>query len=106
MSIKPIDYQLSIPRAMEISKTKSDEISKDSSQHQNQAAAIQHQGDNNVKQVQKREKAEEARIKEKEEKEEKSKEKRESEDSDNKKKNESFQKNEKTEKVSTFDVKI
>ena len=106
MSIKPIHYQLSVPRAMEVSKTKSDEQLKELSQQQNQAAAIQHQADDSVKHVQKRDKVEEVRIREKQEREEEAKKKHQSNDSENEKKDKAPQKDIEANKTSSIDVKI
>jgi len=71
MSIKPVDFQISIPRTVEASKVRGDENSKELAQQQAQSGSIQNKADNTMRQVQKRTKAEEARIREKQEKEEK-----------------------------------
>jgi hypothetical protein len=106
MSIKPIHYQLSVPKAMEVAKTRSDEQIKELSQQQNQAAAIQHQAEDSIKHVHKKDEAEEARIREKQEREEQSEKKHQSNNSDNEKKDKSSPKNVETKKNSSFDVKI
>ena len=105
MSIKPVDFQLSVPRATEMSKVKEDERHKQEVQHQNQANGIQQQAENSLKQVQKREKAEEARIREKQEK-EKYKDKHHQNHSNHKKSEQTPKKVVEKNKTSIIDVKI
>lgn len=106
MSIKPVDFQISIPRTVEMSKVRGDENTKELAQQQAQAGSIQHKADNSMKQVQKRNQAEEAKIREKQEKEgSKQKNKgQENKDEDNSQQNEG--KYVAKQKTSTFDVKI
>ncbi|MGE5328617.1 MAG: hypothetical protein ACM3KR_03810 [Deltaproteobacteria bacterium] len=106
MSIKPVDFQISIPRAVEASKVRGDENNKELAQQHAQAGSIQHKADNTMKQVQKRNQAEEARIREKQEKEESKRQGKgqEEEEKDNKDKNNGNYVTK--QKTSTFDVKI
>lgn len=65
MSIKPIDFQVIIPRATEVSKINSEEAHRNISLLQQQASSMQHKSDNALKQVYSRAKPQDARIMEK-----------------------------------------
>ena len=104
MSIKPVDFQLSIPRAMEMSKVKGDELHKEQVQQQNQSQAIQHQAEKSLRQVQNKEKAEEARIRDKQEKEKRKD--QQSNHSNQKENNQTLKKDVEMNKTSIIDVKI
>jgi len=106
MSIKPVDFQISIPRTVEVSKVKGDENNKELAQQQAQASSTQSKVDNSMKQVQKRNQAEEARIREKQEKEEKRRQGKGQEDSNKDENNQDSAKYVIKQKTSTFDVKI
>ena len=51
MSIKPIDFQVLIPRTTDVAKMNSDETHKNTALQQQQAASTQHKADNTLKQV-------------------------------------------------------
>lgn len=68
MSIKPIDFQVILPKTPEISKIHNDQTQKNISAQQSQASAVQNRAENNVKQVHSRDKSQEALIREKQEK--------------------------------------
>lgn len=65
MPIKPVDYQVMIPRTMEVSKVSNDAAQRNLSAQQQAASATQQKADHDLKQVYSRSKPEEARIKEK-----------------------------------------
>lgn len=62
MSIKPVDYQVMIPRTMEVSKSSSDENQKNFTMQQQQAASTQSNVENTLKQVYSQKRAQDARI--------------------------------------------
>lgn len=51
MSIKPVDFQIMIPKAMEVSRVNSEDTHKNIALQQQQAAFMQHKVDNTLKQV-------------------------------------------------------
>lgn len=106
LSIKPVDFQLSIPRTVEATKVRGDDQQKEMAQQQGQVGITKDQAEKSMKQVQKRNQAEEARIREKQEKQGLKDNKRESKDSDNKENDNSKKRIVETNKTSTFDVKI
>ncbi|HHV98976.1 MAG TPA: hypothetical protein GXX36_05780 [Clostridiaceae bacterium] len=65
MSIKPIDFQISVPRTLEISKTSSAEMQKNAAIQQQQTIQTQHNTEKVLKQVYARDKAENIAIREK-----------------------------------------
>ena len=65
MSIKPVDFQMLIPKTVEVSKIGSDSANKDSALQQQQLAMVQQRAENSIKQVYNRDKAQNARITEK-----------------------------------------
>lgn len=65
MSIRPVDFQISIPRTLDTSKTLSDELHRNSVIQHQQAIQTQRKSDNNIKQVYSKDKAQEAKIREK-----------------------------------------
>jgi hypothetical protein len=73
MSIKPIDFQVMLPKVTEVSKIHNDERNKGVLLQQQQAATIKNKSEVNIRQVHMQEKAQEARIREKQEKDKNSK---------------------------------
>lgn len=65
MSIKPVDFQMLIPKTMEVSKISSDEAQRNAALVQQQAALTQHRAESSLKQVYAREKPHDVRITEK-----------------------------------------
>lgn len=65
MSVKPIDYQVMLPRTTEISRLRDSETHKNQVIAQHQATASEKKADGNIKQVNARKQAEQAAIKEK-----------------------------------------
>lgn len=65
MSIKPVDFQVMIPRTMEASKVSNDMTQKNMSAQQQQASAIRQRAEGSLKQVYSRTQAQNARISEK-----------------------------------------
>lgn len=106
MSIKPVDFQISIPRAAEVSKVRSEENAKELTQQQAQAGSIQNKADNTMKQVQKRNQAEEARLREKQQKEENKRQGKGQKESGKDTQEQNDRKYVTKQKTSTFDVKI
>ena len=105
MSIKPVDFQVLIPRTMEASKTSNDEAQKNLATQQQQASSMQHKVDSSLNQVYSRSKSQNARINEKQ--------KENSKDKEQKKKNSRDKADDKDEKslnkgiqTSTIDIKI
>ncbi|AEY66552.1 hypothetical protein [Clostridium sp. BNL1100] len=68
MSIKPIDFQMVIPKTSEVSKIYNDDVNKNQAIQQQQQTASQTKIDNNLKQVVNRENVQNGRVKEKQEK--------------------------------------
>ncbi len=68
MSIKPIDFQMVIPKTSEVSKMYNDDVNKNQAIHQQQQTANQTNIDNRLKQVVNRENVQNGRVKEKQEK--------------------------------------
>ena len=68
MSIKPIDFQMVIPKTSEVSKIYNDDVNKNQAIHQQQQTASQTKIDNNLKQVVNRENVQNDRVREKQEK--------------------------------------
>ncbi|NJD02284.1 MAG: hypothetical protein FIA99_06740 [Ruminiclostridium sp.] len=62
MSIKPVDFQVMIPRTMEVSKFSNEEINKNNTMQQQLAATTQHLAENTLKQVYSQKRAQNARI--------------------------------------------
>ena len=67
MSIKPVDFQIIIPRTSEVSKLNSEELSRQLSVQQHQAQLVQQKSEISTKQVYSQEKAYEVAIREKQE---------------------------------------
>ncbi|MGE5473480.1 MAG: hypothetical protein ACM3UU_04585 [Ignavibacteriales bacterium] len=106
MSIKPVDFQMSIPKASEVSKVRGEENSKELVQQQVQAGSIQNKSENAMKQVQKRNQAEEARLREKQQKEENNRQGKRQEESNKENEEQNNMKYIAKQKTSRFDVKI
>ncbi|HEX2944685.1 MAG TPA: hypothetical protein VHT96_01875 [Clostridia bacterium] len=65
MPIKPIDFQIMVPRAMDAAKVSSDEAHRNHALLQQQTSATQHKAEDTLKTVYSRSKAQDARITEK-----------------------------------------
>ncbi len=65
MSIKPLDFQVMIPRSSEVSRIQNDEAAKNQAVHQQQAEANQQKISQNLKQVSKKENIQNGRVDEK-----------------------------------------
>ena len=65
MSIKPVDFQVMIPRTLEAAKVSHDEIQKNLANQQQQTSATQHKAENSLKQVNARAQADHVYITEK-----------------------------------------
>lgn len=65
MSIKPVDFQIMLPKTMEVAKLSNDEIHRNLTAQQQQAEATMHKAEDSLKQVYSRSKAQDARISEK-----------------------------------------
>lgn len=65
MSIKPVDFQIMIPRAMEAAKISSNETQRNLAAQQQQVLDTQHRAEDSLKQVYSRTQAQNARITEK-----------------------------------------
>lgn len=68
MSIKPIDFQVMLPKTSEVSKIHSDEQHRGLLFQQQQAATVQSKAEANIRQVHSQEKPQQAGIREKQEK--------------------------------------
>ena len=103
MSIKPVDFQVMIPRTMEVSKSSNDEAQKNYTTQQQQAASTQQHAENTIKQVYSRKRAQDARITERQKEKgsngKDQKKKEENENSGNKVQKKSMQ-------TSTIDIKV
>jgi len=105
MSIKPVDFQVMIPRTMEISKSSSNETQKNYTMQQQQAASTQNNAENTLRQVYSQKHAQDVRItqrqkdKESSEKDRKKKEEEKNESSESKAQIKSMQ-------TSTIDIKV
>jgi hypothetical protein len=64
MSVKPVDFQVMIPRTVDAAKMRSDELAKNLALHQQQAAALKEKAEDNLKQVYSKSQTYEARINE------------------------------------------
>lgn len=103
MPIKPVNYQVMLPKAAEVSKLSTDEQFKSQLNQQQQATTVQNKAENSIKQVYSREKAEEAKIREKQEKEGNSKRQGKKKQQEKESKNKDFKSAEKT---STIDIRL
>ncbi|NLL06686.1 MAG: hypothetical protein GX270_13080 [Clostridiaceae bacterium] len=101
MTIKPIDFQVQIPKTNEISKIQSDERHKNELVQQQQSASAQQKAQDSVNIVHSQEKTQQAKINEKQKK--GSKEKREK---DNKKKNYNSDSSLEEEQTSIIDIRL
>ncbi|ACL76366.1 hypothetical protein [Ruminiclostridium cellulolyticum] len=68
MSIKPIDFQMVLPKTTEVSKIYNDDVNKNQAIQQQQQTASQTKIDNKLKQVVNRENVQNGRVMEKQEK--------------------------------------
>jgi hypothetical protein len=65
MSIKPVEFQVMIPRTVDVAKMRNDELQKNAAMAQQQSAAVQNKAEDSVRQVYSRSKTEEVRINDK-----------------------------------------
>lgn len=107
MAIKPIDFQVMIPRTLEAAKVSNDEAQKNHLLHQQQAAATRNKAEDSLKQVYSRSQAEHARILEKQ-RENSQKERKKKKNSQNQDENEDSGKGRlnKDIRTNTIDIKI
>ncbi len=93
MSIKPIDFQMVIPKTSEVSKMYNDDVNKNQAIHQQQQTSNQTNIDNKLKQVVNRENVQNGRVKEKQEK-------------DNQRQNEKKKKRQNKDDRPTIDIRV
>ncbi len=93
MSIKPIDFQMVIPKTSEVSKMYNDDANKNQAIQQQQQTANQTNIDNKLKQVVNRENVQNGRVKEKQEK-------------DNQRQNEKKKKRQNKDDRPTIDIRV
>jgi hypothetical protein len=104
MSIKPIDFQMLIPKTVEVSKISSDSANKETALQQQQSAMIQHRAENSLKQVYNRDKTQDVRITEKQKEDRRDKKKK---DKDTQNKGNDEKSNmDKRMQTSTIDIKV
>ncbi len=65
MAIKPVDFQVMIPRTMEAAKISNDITQRNLAAQQQQASAMQHKSEDSLKQVYSRNQAQDVHISEK-----------------------------------------
>ncbi|NLK86657.1 MAG: hypothetical protein GX279_04095 [Clostridiaceae bacterium] len=65
MSVKPVDFQVMIPRTIDAAKMRSDELQKNLALQQQQASAMKDKAEDTLKQVYSKSQTHEARINEK-----------------------------------------
>lgn len=65
LAIKPVDFQVMIPRTMEASRVINDETQRNQAMQYQQAANVQHRAEDSLKHVYARPQAQDARINEK-----------------------------------------
>jgi phage repressor protein C with HTH and peptisase S24 domain len=106
MSIKPIDFQVQIPKSTEISRIHSEEILRQQSAQQNLASSNQQAAAENLKKVYSHDKVHSAKINEKQKEKENRKEKKEKEQKSNKDMAENRQLFVEPDSKSTIDIKI
>ncbi len=101
MSIKPVDFQVMLPRTGEVSKIRTDEQNKNHALQQQSTSLVQHEADDSLRLVHSQEGVQQAKIKDKQEKEK---------NREGKKKNKGNYNNKKETdqdiKYSTIDIKI
>ena len=68
MSIKPIDFQVMLPKTPEVSKIHNDQAQRNIAAQQSQASTVQNRAENNLKQVYSKDKSQQAAIRKKQEK--------------------------------------
>jgi hypothetical protein len=103
MTIKPMDFQVMIPKTSEVSKIHNDAHHKNNMVQQQQVSSIQQSADHQMKQVYSQQHAQEGRIREKQEKnrEQKKNEKKKKAGYDSKKRS-----TEPTVQTSTIDIRL
>lgn len=101
MAIKPVDFQIMIPRTMEVSKASNDAAQKNQTLQQQQTAAAQQQAENSIRQVYSQTRPQNAKI------EERQRERNQDREQKKKNKNGEERKNDKRPvQTSTIDIKI
>lgn len=107
MPIKPVDFQVMIPRTLEAAKVSNDEAQKNHLLQQQQAAATQHKAEDSLRQVYSRSQAEHARITDKQ-REDRQKDRKKKKNGQNNEEIDNGQKNmlNKDIRTSTIDIKI
>lgn len=107
MSIKPVDFQIMLPRTSEMSRIRNDEQQKNESLQQHQINTIQHKVDNSLKQVYSQDKSQEVGIREKQEREGRQKREGKQENKEKNRKQEDGKKLVKSDvKASTIDIRL
>ena len=112
MSIKPIDFQISVPRTLELSKISSAEMQRNAAMQQQQTIQTQHQTEKSLKQVYSKDKAENVTIRERQSGSKRQENKQDKkEDSGNKENNESSSRQYKkgssqSSQTSTIDIRL
>ncbi len=106
MSVRPIDYQMMIPKAAEVSRITSDLVHKESALHKQQIHAQIQSDENKLKQVYDKDKAFEASIKQKQERNAKKKSEDKKNSDENKKEKDNIEKQQTRMPISTIDIKI
>ena len=111
MSIKPVDFQISVPRTLEASKVSSAEMQRNAVIQQQQAIQTQHKTEQNLRQVYARDKAENVVIRDRQSARKRQEDGRKNEDKKNKKNNESSNRQytnrtSQSSRISTIDIKL
>ena len=107
MSVKPLDFQMGIPRSMDAAKVRSDELQKNAALQQQQVLSAQDKAEDKLKQVYSRSKTEEVRINEKQRENDRRKEGRKKKDEEKEdRKEESGKKYSGTITANRIDIKI
>lgn len=65
MSVKPVDFQIMLPKTMEVAKMSNDEVHRNLTAQQQQVTATMHRAEDSLKQVYSRPQAQGTRIAEK-----------------------------------------
>jgi len=107
MSIKPVDFQIMLPKTMEVAKLNNDEVHRNLTAQQQQAAATRHKAEDSLKQVYSRPHAQDVRIAEKQKENRRNDKKRQETGGQSDKKEENGRNNaDNTVITSTIDIKI
>jgi hypothetical protein len=95
MSIKPVDFQVMLPKTSEVSKISSDDQHRNTALQQMQSQSTQNKSELNLRQVHSQDKTPEARIKEKQEK-----------NQDGRKEKKKNKQNNNSDNTSTIDIRL